>query len=313
MTKTEPVLPDMLWIEGGRFTMGSDAHYAEEMPVRQVAVDGFWMDPTHVTNDQFAAFVEDTQHVTVAERSLNPADYPGADPFLLVPGSMVFHMTKGPVDLNDFSQWWSYVPKANWKHPEGAGSDLKGRGRHPVVQVAFEDAQAYAEWAGKALPTEAEWEFAARGGLDGAEFVWGDDLTPSGKPMAKTWQGEFPWRNKARKRLERTAPVATYPPNGYGLYDMAGNVWQWTTDWYADRHVGKEPGSCCTMDNPRGAPQSDSYDPRQPNIRIPRKVVKGGSFLCAPSYCQRYRPAARHAQMVDSGMSHIGFRCIRRP
>jgi formylglycine-generating enzyme required for sulfatase activity len=226
---------------------------------------------------------------------------------------MVFHMTGGPVNLQNIANWWSYVPGACWKHPEGKGSDITGRLDHPVVQVSYEDALSYAKWAGKDLPTEAEWEYAARGGLEGAEFVWGDELTPGGKIMAKTWQGEFPWRNKAKKRLQRTAPVGSYPPNGYGLYDMAGNVWQWTTDWYVNHHPAKEVGSCCTLDNPRGPAQKDSLNPQTPHIRIPRKVVKGGSFLCAPSYCRRYRPAARHAQEVNSGMSHIGFRCIKRP
>ncbi|MEO9649274.1 MAG: formylglycine-generating enzyme family protein [Roseobacter sp.] len=313
MSKFEHFDHDMLWIDGGQFHMGSDRHYADERPVRQVKVDGFWMDKSTVTNDEFAEFVRETGYVTVAEKRPDPADFPGVDPFLLVAGSMVFHMTKGPVDLRDMRHWWDFIAGACWKHPEGAKSSLQGRGAHPVVQVAFEDAKAYAEWAGKDLPTEAEWEFAARGGLEGAEFVWGDELAPAGKIMAKTWQGDFPWRNKAKKKLHRTAPVGSYPPNGYGLNDMTGNVWQWTTDWYVDRHPEKTPESCCALDNPRGAARHHSFDPQQPNVKIPRKVVKGGSFLCAPSYCRRYRPAARHAQMVDSGMSHIGFRCIKRP
>ncbi|MFK7878970.1 formylglycine-generating enzyme family protein [Roseobacter sp.] len=303
----------MVWIESGSFQMGSDRHYADEAPIHKTTVDGFWMSPVAVTNDMFAEFVSQTGYVTVAERPLKPSDFPGADPFLLVPGSLVFNMTKGPVDLKDMRNWWSYVPRANWKQPEGAGSDISSRGDHPVVQVAFEDAQAYAKWAGCDLPTEAEWEFAARGGLDGADYVWGDTFKPDGKIMAKTWQGDFPWRNTARKNLHRTAPVGSYPSNGYGLFDMAGNVWQWTLDWYTSHHPKKENGACCTMDNPRGVGIEQSYDPAQPNVKIPRKVVKGGSFLCAPSYCRRYRPAARHAQMVDSGMSHIGFRCIKRP
>ncbi|MEM6634714.1 MAG: formylglycine-generating enzyme family protein [Pseudomonadota bacterium] len=304
----------MVWIEGGMFRMGSDAHYADEAPVRQVRVDGFWMDPATVTNLSFDLFVKETGYATVAERPLDPADFPGADPFLLKPGSMVFHMTKGPVDLRDITNWWAYVPGASWRHPEGPGSTLSGRANHPVVHIAYEDAEAYAAWAGKTLPTEAEWEFAARGGLDGAEFVWGDKLKPDGRIMAKTWQGDFPWRSKVKKKLERTAPVASYPANGYGLFDMAGNVWQWTSDWYAAAHPQKtDDGACCTLENPRGPAKADSADPRTPHIRVPRKVVKGGSFLCAPSYCRRYRPAARHAQPVDTGMSHIGFRCITRP
>ncbi len=313
MSRLERFDTPMAWIEGDVFQMGSNDHYPDEAPVRRVRVDGFWMDRTTVTNAEFGAFVKDTGYVTVAERPLDPADFPGADPALINPGSMVFRMTKGPVDLRDISNWWAYVPGANWRHPEGPNSDLRGRGNHPVVHIAFEDAEAYAAWAGKDLPTEAEWEFAARGGLDGAEYVWGDELTPDGRIMAKTWQGEFPWRNKASKKLQRTAPVGSYEENGYGLFDMTGNVWQWTTDWYVAGHQKKpSDGACCTLDNPRGPSRIESLDPRMPNIPIPRKVVKGGSFLCAPSYCRRYRPAARHAQQIDTGMSHIGFRCIKR-
>jgi formylglycine-generating enzyme required for sulfatase activity len=302
----------MIRIAPGRFRMGSNAHYADEAPVHEVQVDGFMIDATAVTNEEFAIFVSETGYKTVAERPLDPAHYPGADPRLLVPGSMVFHMTKGPVDLRNMAHWWGYVPGACWNHPEGPQSTLDGREKHPVVQVAYEDAQAYADWVGKALPTEAEWEYAARGGLEGAEFVWGDDFTPGGKIMAKTWQGSFPWHNKAPRKVQRTAPVGSYPPNGYGLFDMAGNVWQWTTDWYVAHHPTKTADACCSLDNPRGPSRDASFDPVQPQVRIPRKVVKGGSFLCAPSYCRRYRPAARHAQMIDSGMSHIGFRCIKR-
>ena len=313
MTRIDRFDADMVWVQGKAFEMGSDAHYPDEAPVRTVSVDGFWMDRTHVTNAEFGKFTKDTGYVTVAERDLDPADFPGADPSLVQAGSLVFRMTKGPVDLRDIRHWWAYVPGANWRCPEGPGSDLKGRGNHPVVHVAYEDAEAYAAWAGKDLPTEAEWEFAARGGLDGAAYVWGDEFAPEGKIMAKTWQGEFPWKNKASKRFKRTAPVGSYPQNGYGLYDMAGNVWQWTTDWYVAGHAAKkDDGACCTLDNPRGPAMKESLDPRTPNIPIPRKVVKGGSFLCAPSYCRRYRPAARHAQQIDTGMSHIGFRCIKR-
>lgn len=302
----------MIRIPGGTFLMGSDTHYAEERPAHRVQVGAFWMDATTVTNEQFAAFVAATGHVTVAERPLDPAQYPGARPGMLVPGALVFHMTEGPVDTSVIAHWWRWTPGAQWRHPEGPGSDIADRAQHPVVQVAYEDAQAYARWAGKELPTEAEWEFAARGGLDGAEFVWGEELTPSGRHMANTWQGPFPWRNFAADGYEGTAPVASYPPNGYGLYDMAGNVWQWTDDWFAPRHAIDRSVSCCAPVNPRGPPAAASLDPAQPAIRIPRKVVKGGSFLCAPSYCRRYRPAARHAQMVDTGMSHIGFRCVLR-
>jgi formylglycine-generating enzyme required for sulfatase activity len=292
--------------------MGSDTHYREERPARPVQVDGFWIDRHCVTNDAFAAFVAATGHVTVAELPLNLADYPDADPALAVPGALVFRMTSGPVDTTDVRNWWHYVPGACWHQPEGPGSNLDGRGQHPVVHVAFADAEAYAAWAGKALPTEAEWEFAARGGLEGAEYVWGAELTPGGQHMANTWQGPFPWRNFEADGWSGTAPVGSYPENGYGLFDMAGNVWEWTTDWYADSHSAPLK-SCCVPANPRGASIEASYDPAQKRVRIPRKVVKGGSFLCAPSYCRRYRPAARQPQMIDSAMSHIGFRCVVRP
>jgi formylglycine-generating enzyme required for sulfatase activity len=304
--------PRMVRVPGGSFLMGSDHHYAEEKPAHRVTVSPFWMDRSTVTNADFARFVAATGYVTVAERPLDPAAYPGADAAMLVPGALVFRMTDGPVDTRDITNWWHWTPDAQWRHPEGPGSDLAGRDDHPVVHVAYEDAEAYARWAGKALPTEAEWEFAARGGLDGAEFVWGDELTPGGVHMANTWQGPFPWRNFAADGFERTAPVASYPPNGYGLHDMAGNVWQWTTAWFAARHAADPAKPCCAPTDPRGPPMDSSFDPAQPRIRIPRKVVKGGSFLCAPSYCRRYRPAARHAQMVDTGMSHIGFRCVLR-
>jgi formylglycine-generating enzyme required for sulfatase activity len=247
--------------------------------------------------------------VTVAERPLNAADYPGALPGELVPGALVFRQTRGPVDLRDWSQWWEYVHGACWKHPEGPGSSLESRPDHPVVHVAFEDAQAYAAWAGKRLPTEAEWEHAARGGLSGADFVWGDDMEPNGKPAANTWQGQFPWQNFVTDGYARTAPVGMFAPNGYGLYDMAGNVWEWTSDWYvARRDVQTSP--CCGGGG-RAPGIEESYDPAQPKIRIPRKVLKGGSFLCAPNYCLRFRPAARSPQMIDTGMAHLGFRCIK--
>ena len=299
-------------IPGGTFLMGSDRHYQEERPAHPVRVDAFWIDTVTVTNAAFARFVAATGYVTVAERPLDPALYPGAKPDMLQPGALVFRMTDGPVDTSVISNWWHWTKGAQWRHPEGPGSDLAGREDHPVVHVAYEDAEAYAAWAGKELPTEAEWEFAARGGLEGKEFVWGDELAPGGVQMANTWQGPFPWRNFVLDGFERTAPVASYPANGYGLHDMAGNVWQWTTDWYAPRHDADPAKPCCAPQNPRGPAMEGSFDPRQPAIRIPRRVVKGGSFLCAPSYCRRYRPAARHAQMVDTGMSHIGFRCIRR-
>ncbi|WP_431284785.1 formylglycine-generating enzyme family protein [Humitalea sp. 24SJ18S-53] len=302
----------MCRIPGGEFLMGSDRHYAEEAPAHRVRLRGFWMDATTVTNAQFARFVAATGYVTVAERPLDPAMYPGAKARDLKPGGLVFRMTAGPVPTDDYRQWWAWTPGACWRHPEGRGTGIQSRPDHPVVQVAYEDAAAYAAWAGRALPTEAEWEFAARGGLDGADFVWGDELAPGGVHLANTWQGGFPWQNTAEDGFTGAAPVASYPPNGYGLHDMAGNVWQWTTDWFAARHAADPQKSCCTPADPRGPAMEASFDPDQPAIAIPRRVVKGGSFLCAPSYCRRYRPAARHAQMVDSGMSHLGFRCILR-
>jgi formylglycine-generating enzyme required for sulfatase activity len=217
-----------------------------------------------------------------------------------------------PVDLRDWSQWWTFLKGADWRHPYGPDSSIAGLGDHPVVHVAFADAQAYAEWAGKELPTEAEWEFAARGGLDGAAYAWGDELTPGGRHRANTWQGHFPHQNLCQDGFARTSPVTAFPPNGYGLHDMIGNVWEWTSDWYAPRHSADAPKACCIPENPRGGSEAASYDPRQPAIRIPRKVVKGGSHLCAPNYCRRYRPAARHAHPVETSTSHIGFRCVIR-
>jgi formylglycine-generating enzyme required for sulfatase activity len=281
--------------------MGSDTHYPEEAPSHRVRVDGFWLSPTAVTNREYGAFVTATKYKTVAERPLDPALFPGAPAENLVPGSMVFTGTPGPVDLRHISQWWAWTPGANWRRPFGPGSSIGNRAEHPVVHVAFEDAAAYAEWAGYRLPTEAEWEFAARGGLDGASFAWGDAPETPGSALANFWHGEFPWR--AQPGYGSTAAVGSFPANGYGLFDMAGNVWEWTSDWYQDH----EPTDCCAPENPRGGDQENSVDPAE-QFAVPRKVVKGGSFLCADSYCQRYRPAARRAQMIDTGMSHVGFR-----
>nr|WP_280761925.1 formylglycine-generating enzyme family protein [Prescottella agglutinans] len=289
------------------FTMGSERHYPEEGPAHRVQVDAFAIETRQVTNAQYASFVADTGYVTVAERPLDPAEYPGAPAENLVPGSMVFVGTAGPVDLRHLSQWWRWTPGASWRHPEGPGSAIEGRADHPVVHVAHEDAQAYAEWAGRALPTEAQWEAAARGGLDHAEFTWGDHAESADQRLANFWHGDFPWR--ADSGYGTTSAVASYPPNPYGLYDMAGNVWEWTDDWYAEGNGGGQ-SSCCVPRNPRGPDIAESYDPRQPQFRVPRKVIKGGSFLCADSYCRRYRPAARRPQMIDTGMSHIGFRCV---
>ena len=310
MTRTLAVTEGMVRLQGGRFLMGSDDHYAEEAPAHPVVVDPFWIDRHPVTNAKFAAFVADTGYVTVAERPLDPAQFPGAPPENLVPGSLVFTGTPGPVELRHLSQWWTWTPGACWHRPEGPRSTLAGRRRHPVVHVAAEDAEAYAQWAHKALPTEAEWEFAARGGLEGARFVWGDEPERDGERLANYWHGDFPWRSGPGYGL--TTPVGSFPPNGFGLYDMAGNVWEWTADWYAARHPEPAEQPCCVPRNPRGAGMDDSCDPAQPQFRIPRRVIKGGSFLCADNYCLRYRPAARRPQPADTGMSHIGFRCAVR-
>jgi formylglycine-generating enzyme required for sulfatase activity len=301
----------MILVPAGSFLMGSDRHYPEERPVHRVAVDAFWMDETPVTNAQFRAFVEATGHITSAEVAPDPADYPGALPELLRPASLVFRRTAGPVPLDDWSQWWQYTFGADWRHPLGPGSSIEGMDDHPVVHVNYADAAAYAAWAGKALPTEAEWEFAARGGLEAAEFAWGDELMPGGRPMANFWQGNFPAENDLVDGFERTSPVRSFPANGYGFHDLIGNVWEWTEDYYAARHP-ENSRTCCAPRNPRNADMLASYDPQQPQIRIPRRVLKGGSHLCAPNYCRRYRPAARHAQPVDTSTSHVGFRCVIR-
>jgi formylglycine-generating enzyme required for sulfatase activity len=302
---------NMVRIPGGGFLMGSDHHYPEEAPAHQVAVDGFWIDAHCVTNTLFSRFVAATGYVTLAERPADPADYPGADPALLVPSSVVFLQPPGPVDLRNHFNWWSYVPGADWRRPYGPQSSIEGKDDYPVVHVAFEDALAYAQWAGKSLPTEAEWEFAARGGLDGAEFCWGDEFTPGGRYMANTWQGEFPWQNLEEDGYLQVAPVGSFEPNGFGLYDMAGNVWEWTTDFYQE-HSRIQQHACCTLQNPRGGSAEQSHDPRNPQVKIPRRVMKGGSHLCAPNYCRRYRPAARMAQPIDTSTCHLGFRCIVR-
>jgi formylglycine-generating enzyme required for sulfatase activity len=302
----------MVHIPGGTFRMGSDHHYAEEAPSHRVTVDGFWMDATPVTNAQFRDFVEATGHVTFAEIRPRAEDYPGALPHMLRAGSLMFRPPRDVKGLSDWSQWWTFQFGANWRRPYGSGSSIKGMDDHPVVHVAYSDAEAYAAWAGKALPTEAEWEFAARGGLDGAEYAWGDEFMPDGRHMANTWQGDFPTENSKEDGWARTSPVRSYAANGYGLYDMIGNVWEWTSDFWSTRHEADAPKACCVPTNPRGGPREASYDPSQPLVRIPRKVLKGGSHLCAPSYCRRYRPAARHAEPVDTSTSHVGFRCVSR-
>ena len=312
-TPGSPGHPGMAWIPGGTFRMGSEDFYPEERPVHEVSVDGFWIDCNEVANEQFARFVDETGYQTLAERPLNPADFPGAPPENLLPGSMLFHKTNGPVDLRDYVNWWAWAPGTSWRRPLGPGSSLESLARHPVVHVAYEDAEAYARWAGKELPTEAEWEFAARGGLDGKKYAWGDEHSPGGQIMANSWQGEFPWQNLLHDGYEGTSPVGSFPPNGYGLYDMAGNVWEWTCDWFVQRHADEVVKACCgPAVNPRIVSPANSYDPAQAQFRIPRKVVKGGSHLCAPNYCLRYRPAARQPQMIDTSMSHLGFRCMTR-
>jgi formylglycine-generating enzyme len=305
-----PPAPNMLRIPGGVFLMGSDHHYPEEAPAHRVMVASFWMDQFAVTNADFKRFADATGHITLAERPVNPADYPGADPRRLAPSSAVFKKAPRGAALEDHYRWWVYVQGADWRHPRGPSSGIKGLENHPVVHIAFEDAEAYAKWAGKALPTEAEWEFAARGGVEGAEFVWGDEFTPGGRHMANTWQGEFPWQNRFEDGYEWTAPVGSFPANGYGLCEMAGNVWEWTTDWFQNHDKIESP--CCTISDPRGAERDASYDPQESEIKIPRRVVKGGSYLCAPNYCHRYRPAARMAQPIDTSICHLGFRCIVR-
>lgn len=303
-------LAGMLWIPGGTFLMGSDHHYPEEAPSHKVSVGGFWMDARAVTNDEFSRFVEATGYITSAEKPADPRDYPGAKPELLAPSSVVFKKAAQRVDLTNRYNWWIYVRGADWRHPRGPASSIKGLGDHPVVHVAYEDVEAYAKWAGKDIPTEAEWEFAARGGLEGAEYCWGNDFTPDGQHLANTWQGEFPWQNKLEDGYEWTAPVGSFPANGYGLHDMAGNVWEWTSDWYQTH--GSIDSPCCTLENPRGGTREASIATDQPEIKIPRKVMKGGSYLCAPNYCRRYRPAARMAQPIDTSTCHLGFRCILR-
>jgi formylglycine-generating enzyme required for sulfatase activity len=284
--------------------MGSNDHYPEESPVRDVSVSGFWMDEHPVTNLEFTRFIKDTGHVTFAEQAPEPEQYPGALPEMLFAGSIVFKKSAGPVDLQNPYTWWEWRKGADWRHPEGPDSSLHGRERHPVVHVTFADAEAYARWAGKELAAEAEWEFAARGGHGGAEFAWGDEYMPGGKALANTWQGEFPYENLLVDGYEGTSPVGSFPANGYGLLDLIGNVWEWTTDWYTADHTEASP--CCGAD-----PRTESVEPDDPSA-IPRRVMKGGSHLCAPNYCRRYRPAARMAQTIDTSTCHLGFRCIVR-
>jgi formylglycine-generating enzyme required for sulfatase activity len=286
--------------------MGAEDFYPEEAPVHAVELDGFWIDEHPVTVAAFRRFTADTGYLTSAERAPDPRDYPGADPRLLVPGSLVFQRSTGPVDLGDPRNWWSWTPGAFWRRPAGPESNVGGRELHPVVHIAAEDAEAYAAWAGKELPSEAQWEYAARGGLDEAVFAWGDEFAPRGRMMANTWQGEFPWENLETDGYVGTSPVKRFPANGYGLHDMTGNVWEWTTDYFTARHPRDAAKPCCVPRNPRVS----LPEPLDEAGHIPRRVIKGGSHLCAPNYCLRYRPAARQAEAVDTSTTHIGFRCV---
>jgi formylglycine-generating enzyme required for sulfatase activity len=310
--------PGMVWVGGGEFTMGTDSDlgWPDEKPAHRARVDGFWMDEHEVTNAQFRAFVEATGYVTTAEKAPRLEEVmaqlpPGSPPppkENLVPGSLVFTPPAGRVNLDDVSQWWAWTPGANWRHPEGPGSSIEGKDDHPIVHVSWDDAVAYARWAGKRLPTEAEWEFAARGGLDGQPYVWGNDRPSDMRVHANIWQGEFPHQNTAKDGFARTAPVKSFPPNGYGLYDIAGNVWEWCADWY-QRDLYRRRAGRGVVVNPAGPVRSS--DPTRPFM--PMRVQRGGSFLCNDSYCSRYRPSSRHGCSPDTGMSHVGFRCVMTP
>jgi formylglycine-generating enzyme len=291
----------MLWIPGGTFTMGSDTGHADERPPHKVTVRAYWMDKTEVTNEQFAKFVDATKYVTTAEKAPDPAQFPGADPALLVPGSVCFTPPEKTVSLDDFRQWWSYVPGANWRHPKGPQSDLRGLEKHPVVHVSWDDCMAYCKWAGKRLPTEAEWEFAARGGSD-KQPRNNMDLKVDGVWKANIWQGEFPNGGTAEDGFKESAPVASFPPNGFGLFDMSGNVWEWCSDWYRHDWYVKSP-----QDNPQGPP--DSLDPEEPGLA--KRVQRGGSFLCNDCYCSGFRPSSRMKCSPDTGLQHTGFRCVK--
>jgi formylglycine-generating enzyme len=297
----------MVWVAGGEFWMGSDfPMFRDAQPVHRVHVDGFFLDKTEVTNEQFQRFVQATGYVTVAERIPSPEDFPGAPPENLIAGSVVFIAPPGPVPLNDHFRWWSYIKGADWRHPQGAGSTIEGKMNHPVVHVAYDDVLAFAAWNGKRLPTEAEWEFAARGGLDKKPYVWGDDFEPEGRPMGNSFQGHFPDHNTGQDGFEATAPVMSFPANGYGLYDMAGNVWEWTSDWYRPDYY-RTVAASGVVRNPRGP--SDSFDPSEPGVR--KKVHKGGSYLCTDQYCARYMPGGRGKGATDTGTSHLGFRLVK--
>ncbi len=300
----------MTWIPGGGFRMGSADFYPEERPVRWVAVAGFWIDARPVTIAEFRRFVRQTGYLTVAEQVPGSGCHPGSGPERLLPGSLVFRKTAGPADFREFGNWWRYLPGACWRRPDGPGSTVRGCDKHPVTHITYTDARAYADWAGKDLPTEAEWEYAARGGLDGAVYAWGDDFAPGGQHLANTWHGAFPWQNLALDGYERTSPVASFPANGYGLYDMTGNVWEWTKDYYRPgRHADPDHElPCCAPNRSLAVGHEGARAPAE----VPRRVIKGGSYLCAPSSCLRYRPAARHGAADDTSSGHVGFRCVLR-
>lgn len=293
---------DMVWIPGGTFWMGSEKGQSDERPVHQVTVDGFWMDKYEVTNEQFAKFIKATGYVTIAERKPNPRDFPGVPLENLVAGSIVFSPPPGDVPLDNHFIWWKYIPGANWRHPQGPDSTINGLEKHPVVHVSWLDAAEYCKWAGKRLPTEAEWEYASRGGLEKKEFMWGDELTPGGKWLANIWQGRFPNENTQADGFRLTAPVGSFPPNGSGVYDLAGNVWEWCADWYLPDYYSKSSGK-----NPQG-PDS-SFDPNEPGVM--KRVQRGGSYMCTDLYCGAYRPSTRMKSSPDTGLSHSGFRCVK--
>jgi formylglycine-generating enzyme required for sulfatase activity len=310
----------MVWIPGGEFSMGcadprglpfgGNEPMVDARPIHRVRVDGFWMDATEVTNRQFAAFVAATGYTTIAERPPRAQDFPGADPANLVPGSIVFSPPEGPVPLDHHHRWWNYVPGADWRHPRGPESTIEGRDDDPVVHVACADAEAYATWAGKRLPTEAEWEFAARGGLAGAAYPWGDDFRPQDRWMANTFQGSFPARDLGLDGFAGIAPVKRFPANAFGLHDMSGNVWEWCSDWYrADTYAAPDRTTDAVAVNPQGP--TSSRDPQEPNER--KRVLRGGSFLCTEQYCSRYIVGTRGKGEISSGSSHLGFRCVKRP
>src|SRR5579859_2642694 len=297
---------EMVWIPGGRFWMGTD-HMQDAQPVHEVEVKGFWMDRTDVTNEEFARFAKATGYLTLAERPLDPKEFPDLGPDELAAGSVVFTPPANPISLENPLAWWRFVRGANWRHPEGPNSDLRGKEHYPVVHIAWSDAMAYAKWAGKRLPTEAEWEFAARGGLDRQNYVWGNELKPGRKWQANTFQGHFPDHNTSEDGYAGIAPVASFAPNGYGLYDMSGNVWQWVSDWYRPDYYARVGGNGSLAKNPEGP--GDSFDPQEPGVQ--KRVQKGGSFLCTDQYCERYMPGARGKGDPNTGTNHLGFRCVR--